>query len=55
LNIEGYLASLRVCWVEAARQLRFLAAFAAADQAERDGDFTHLEIAAVSRDVAGVE
>src|SRR5690242_16277729 len=48
-DIEGYLASLRVCRTEAARQLTFLAAFAAEDQAEGDGEFTHLEIAAVSR------
>jgi hypothetical protein len=48
-DLDGYLASLRVCAVEAARQLRFLAELAAADEVDGDGEFTHLEVAAVSR------
>lgn len=47
-DLEGYLASLRVCATEAAKQLRFLAELAAIDEAEGDGEFTYLEVAAVS-------
>lgn len=47
-DLDGYLASLRVCAVEAAKQLVFLADLAAADDADGDGEFTHLEVAAVS-------
>jgi hypothetical protein len=49
VDLDGYRASLRVCAAEAAKQLRFLAELAAADEADGDAEFTHLEVAAVSK------
>nr|AXL05716.1 HNH endonuclease [uncultured bacterium] len=48
LDLDDYLASVRSCRAQEAKQLRFLDKLAAADEADGDGEFTHLEVAALS-------